>query len=215
MLPWKYPGFLTKALLPGAIFHADPSDNRVYLTYDDGPDPEVTPALLDILAQFEARATFFVLPSEESWWSEILPKIAHGGHRIALHGANHRSGYLRPNSRLAAELYECMEQIQSAGVQAVKAYRPPFGHTRPDTVQYLKRRGFKTVLWSKIPGDFRLENPDKLFSRATHWLCPGDILALHDGTTLRPPPVLNLTRRLLEELRERNWRSDTLDFGLF
>jgi peptidoglycan/xylan/chitin deacetylase (PgdA/CDA1 family) len=211
VLPWRYPGWLTRILLPGAIFRADPSGDRIYLTYDDGPDPEVTPALLDILEQFEARVTFFVLTSKEDWWGDLLREIAGRGHQIALHGAEHRSGYRRPNSKLEGELRDSLGQIQEAGVEAARAYRPPFGHIRPDTVRFLKSRGFQTVLWSKIPGDFRRQDADRLFARAVHRLRPGDIMVLHDGTNLRPPPVLELTRRLLEEFRRRGWRSAPLN----
>lgn len=198
-------------LLPEAIFRADPSEDRIYLTYDDGPDPEVTPQLLEILAAYGVLATFFVLPSQDSVWSDLIRKVGNQGHGIALHGLQHRSGYLLSNRRLTAELNQVYTLINRTGVRAMKAYRPPFGHIRPDTVRFLKREGFRTVLWSKITGDFRQESETRLFRRTMRDLHPGDIIVLHDGTRLCPPPVLPLTRMLLDEFRRRNWHPAVLN----
>lgn len=200
-------------LLPGAVFHADPSDGRIYLTYDDGPDPEVTPELLRILTDSGALATFFVLPSNEPWWPDLIGRIAAAGHSIGLHGREHRSGYWRTNASLFEGLAHCAERIGEAGAAPLKAYRPPFGHIRPDTVAYLKRRGFTTVLWSNIPGDFRLTDPEVILARSRHSLEPGSIVVLHDGTRLRPAPVLEVTRKLLAEIGRRGWQCTALSFS--
>ncbi len=211
MLPWKYPGFLTRILLPEAVFRADPEDNRIYLTYDDGPDPEVTPELLDILAQRDARAVFFVVADNGDWWRDMIAEIASKGHRIALHGLQHKSKYLKSNAALYKELLELASKITGSGGVPASAYRPPFGHIRPDTVYFLKRKGIQTVLWSIIPGDFRRMKTGELYRRAMRSLRPGDILALHDGTRLRPAPTLELTKRLLDEFQRLNWRCECLD----
>ncbi len=212
MLPWKYPGFLTRILLPEALFQGNPSDNRIYLTYDDGPDPEVTPILLDLLAEYNARATFFVVANDASWWPDMLQQIDKRGHQIALHGERHRSKYTLSNLKLYTELTELIARISHADIEPMKMYRPPFGHIRPDTVRFLHKRGIHTVLWSNIPGDFRKINGEKLFRRATHNLRPGAILALHDGVKFRPAPVLELTKKLLDTFQERGWSCDALNY---
>jgi peptidoglycan/xylan/chitin deacetylase (PgdA/CDA1 family) len=183
----------------------------VYLTYDDGPDPEITPILLDLLDEYQARATFFVLASAEDRWEHLIREIPARGHAVALHGVRHRSGFFRSNRRLLEEIFALREIVEGCGVKVLPAYRPPFGHVRPDTVRYLERRGVRTVLWTCLPGDFQLQDPETLFSRAVRGLSPGDIIALHDGTPLRPAPVIELTRRLLNEFRRRNWQSAMLE----
>ena len=208
---WQYPENLSRILLPGVPCSADPANNRVYLTYDDGPDPDVTPQLLEILAEFNAQATFFVLASDKPWWPELIRNISAAGHKIALHGVLHRSVLFLSNSKIEGELEKVSNKIMSTGAKALPAYRPPFGHIRPDTVNYLKQRGIHTILWSKMPGDFRRISEDRLFARAIRNLRPGDVVALHDGTTLRPAPVLQLTKRLLTEFQKRNWRSAALE----
>ena len=90
-------------------------------------------------------------------------------------------------------------------------WRPPFGHVRPDTIAYLKKRGIHTVLWSSMPGDYRTAKPvDLPLNRALSRLQPGAIFVLHDGVTLRPAPVLDLTKSLVEEIHRRGWEAAPL-----
>jgi peptidoglycan-N-acetylglucosamine deacetylase len=184
---------------------------RIYLTYDDGPDPEVTPQLLDILAEGEAKATFFVVASDQPWWPEQIRAVAAAGHDIGFHGLRHRSNFLRGNGEIHQDLLRLAELIMQAGAVPMNLYRPPFGHVRPDTVRYLKRHGIETVLWSSIPGDFRAWPPKKLLDRALHNFHAGAIYALHDGVRHRPAPVLELTRELMVQIRLRGWRSASLE----
>ncbi len=197
--------------LTGALTAADPGENRVYLTYDDGPDPEVTPKLLSLLDAAQARATFFVLHSEEPWWKGLLRDIAVAGHTVALHGMTHRSAYLLGNAGIHADLRRLADAIAAAGVEPCMLFRPPFGDVRPDTVWYLRARGIRSVLWTRLPGDFRPRDGDRLLRRALKGFRPGDILALHDGTKLRPAPALDLTARLFDQIKERGWRAEALE----
>jgi len=215
MPPWKYTGLLTRILLPEAMFRADTGEMSIFLTYDDGPDPEVTPALLDILAERDAKAVFFVIFNKANWWKDLIREISQQGHRIALHGMRHRSKYMQSNSSLSSELINLAEQIRAVGSVPSAAYRPPFGHIRPDTVPYLKRRGIQTVLWTNIPGDYSRMNDDKLYNRAVRNLLSGDIIVLHDGTRLRPAPTLELTRRLLDYCQQQDLKCRSLDLPEF
>ncbi|MBU1651038.1 polysaccharide deacetylase family protein [bacterium] len=210
MVPWKYPGILMRIALPGAIFRADAGNNQLYLTFDDGPDPEVTPPLLDLLRDYGVTATFFVVANQADWWLELVRRTAAEGHAIGLHGLKHRSGYGLSNRKLWRELSDLREALKQADVSVLPAYRPPFGHIRPDTVGYLRKRGVSTILWSNIPGDFRPLNTDQLHRKAMRGARPGDILVLHDGTRLRPAPVLELTKRLLDSFHAAGWHCSRL-----
>ncbi|RJP80021.1 MAG: hypothetical protein C4524_04360 [Candidatus Zixiibacteriota bacterium] len=211
MNPWTYAEWLIRGRLTGAFTRARPEGNRVYLTYDDGPDPEVTPELLDLLRRYDVRATFFVVASDQPWWEALLRRIAAEGHRIALHGLAHRSIFLRRNAALHADLAALEGRIARVGIEALKIYRPPYGDVRPGTVSFLRDRGYATVLWTTLPGDYRPFNQERLFYRAVRDLEPGSILALHDGTRVRPAPVLDLTRRLLEHCAVHGLRAEALE----
>jgi len=214
MLPWKCPSLLMRAIYPDAIFRGDPTGGRIYLTFDDGPHPEVTPQLLDVLRSRSARATFFVVHGRESWWGEILRQAASEGHAIALHGIQHRGAYLKSNPALHGELVRLERHIEAQNAAPVRLFRPPFGHVRPDSVGYLRRRGIQTIMWSSIPGDFRPVVPPVLFRRAVRELAPGSIVALHDGTNLHPAPVLELTALLLDYISQQGWQVMPLDTAL-
>jgi peptidoglycan/xylan/chitin deacetylase (PgdA/CDA1 family) len=184
--------------------------NQIYLTYDDGPHPEVTPRLLEILKEADAKATFFVVASTEPWWGDLIRRIASEGHGLGLHGLSHRSNFLRRNRNLSDDLSRLAEMITKAGAQCANLYRPPYGHVRPDTVRHLHKRGMETVLWSSIPGDYRPVQAQTLLVRALRDLTPGAIYALHDGVSFTPAPVLELTRSLLDEIHRRGWHTASL-----
>jgi peptidoglycan-N-acetylglucosamine deacetylase len=204
------PAAVVRRLISRGVSRVIAEEGRIYLTYDDGPDPEVTPQLLDILAEAKARATFFVVGSDQLWWPQQIQSIATAGHSIGFHGLQHRSNFFVSNHRIHQDLKRLAERISRAGATAVNLYRPPFGHVRPDTVKYLRERDIETVLWSSIPGDFRSLPTEKLLSRALRDLWPGAIFALHDGVRHRPAPVLELTRELLADIRRRGWKCASL-----
>lgn len=174
----------------------------------------MTPRLLEVLRSAGARATFFVVHSRERWWGEILRRAASEGHAIALHGMRHRGAYLKSNPALHDELAELERRMEEQNAAPVRLFRPPFGHVRPDSVAYLRRRGIQTVLWTSIPGDYRPAAPLALFRHAIRDLAPGSIVALHDGTNLRPAPVLELTVMLLDYISQRGWQAAPLEIAL-
>ncbi len=199
-----------RAKLTGGLVRVKAIDRRVFLTYDDGPEPDVTPQILRLLKEYKAGATFFVLPSHAEWWEDLICRIAEEGHTVGLHGMAHESCYWRSNREILADLHRLERMIGAAGVPSSKLFRPPYGDVRPDTVRFLRNRGYRTILWSCIPGDFKPLTVEKLFRRAMRGMRSGSILALHDGTKLRPAPVVKLTERLLEALVIGGWKAASL-----
>jgi peptidoglycan-N-acetylglucosamine deacetylase len=197
------------------VFFGDSSNHQVYLTFDDGPHPEVTPKLLDILDEYQAQASFFVLASDGGWWKELIREIHRRGHIIGMHGLRHQSNYYHSNSQLIGELRQLSGMIISTGVPLSAIFRPPFGHVRPDTILALRKKGIRTILWSRIPGDYRQIEPLELFAKASNELHPGEIVVLHDGTKLSPAPVLDVTPRLLNFIRERGWTCSALQYKTY
>jgi peptidoglycan/xylan/chitin deacetylase (PgdA/CDA1 family) len=204
---------LLRTKLTGGMVRVAAADRRVFLTYDDGPEPDVTPQVLKLLKQFEAGATFFVLPSHAEWWEDLIRRIAQEGHTIGLHGMAHESCYWRGNREILEDLLLLEKMIGAAGARCARIFRPPFGDVRPDTVRFLRKRGFGTVLWSCMPGDFKPLPIEKLLHRAVRGMRSGSILALHDGTKLRPAPVVKLTERLLNALTVGGWKAASLQEG--
>lgn len=154
----------------------------VALTFDDGPHPLGTPALLDLLGEAGARATFFLIGEQVERMPDIAARITEGGHLIALHGYRHRN-LLRVTPRaLARDLDRAHAVIAQASGQAPALYRPPYGIFSPAGLALVRRRGWAPLLWSRWGHDWRRFNTaERIASEVTEDLSPGDVLLLHDA----------------------------------
>ncbi len=198
-----------KTLFPEALWElpADPSRRQVVLTFDDGPHPKHTPALLRVLQEFQVPATFFVLGERVQRWPHLARQIRQQGHGIGLHGWRHRS-FTRLSRR---ELHNSLRQSQAALVAACggipeeyRAVRPPNGLFWPQTLVDLRRWGFFPVMWSVVPEDW-LEPPVAVVvERVLAQVRPGSLIVLHDGVQ-GGAQVAEVTRQLIPTLRERGF----------
>jgi peptidoglycan/xylan/chitin deacetylase (PgdA/CDA1 family) len=166
----------------GVARRLPPGERGVALTFDDGPHPEGTPALLDLLGQAGASATFFLVGEQVERWPEIAARIAREGHMVALHGYRHRN-LLRLSPRgLARDLERGARVLEDATGLAPALYRPPYGIFSPAGLAIARRRGYAILLWSRWGHDWRrFTNPDLIASEVTRDLSDGDVLLLHDA----------------------------------
>jgi peptidoglycan/xylan/chitin deacetylase (PgdA/CDA1 family) len=154
----------------------------VALTFDDGPHPLGTPAILELLAAADARATFFLVGEQVRRWPGVAAEIAAAGHTIALHGDRHRSLLRIPPRALAADLDRGHAEIASATGIAPSRYRPPYGIFTPAGLAVARRRGWTPTLWSRWGRDWRrFIAPTTIARMVTADLGPGDVLLLHDS----------------------------------
>jgi peptidoglycan/xylan/chitin deacetylase (PgdA/CDA1 family) len=169
----KIPKFLEK-LFPGITWRGETYASKVYLTFDDGPHPESTPYLLDILDTYEVKATFFCLGSNVKKYPELFNQIREKGHAVGNHGFDHISGWVTPIKRYIDNVDQAAEYIPS------KLFRPPFGRISLRQYWYLKKR-YRIIMWSLMPGDFDKRSDDEdLVLKINKLLRKGDILVLHD-----------------------------------
>lgn len=186
---------------------------RVYLTFDDGPNPAVTPQLLDTLARHKVRATFFIIDSHLTpETAGLVRRAADEGHGIALHADNRalvtmRDGDVR-RSLDAAETH--VETL--AGVRPCPAFRPHAGARSSSMMAGLRRSGRRLIGWGFFLWDwdwFRRPNPERLASRISRRAGPGSIVVLHDGDDreLRPDRlyVVRAVDALVPRLREKGF----------
>ena len=161
-----------------------PSGNKhsVYLTFDDGPDPEYTPQVLDQLRQLNAKATFFVLGENAEKNPEIIVRALMEGHSIGTHSWNH----LRVNEvsrRIWLEdvirARRCVEDITGCSIEL---FRPPYGELTPGTLTSLMRTDAVIVHWSQDPKDFNMKTEQQLSSWfAENRPLPGSIVLMNDS----------------------------------
>lgn len=203
---------VVEAVVPGSVlWRARPSSPpTVYLTFDDGPHPEHTPAVLDVLRRFDVRATFFVTASLAERHPELVLQLVAEGHGVANHGFIHMSAQHLSTSGyvLNAEAGQrTLERIVRRPLP--RLFRPPHGILRPRSFLALRRRGYQFVLWSQDSGDSHLGATaagivDRLDPAK---LSAGDIVLLHDDTSAiaRALPIV------IERLQAAGFRLARID----
>jgi peptidoglycan-N-acetylglucosamine deacetylase len=167
---------------------AAPHGLEVALTFDDGPHPQGTPNVLEVLAAHGARATFFLVGEQVARDPGLAREIAAAGHAVALHGHRHRN-LLRVGPRaLAADLDRAATLIAAAAGEPVTRYRPPYGVFSPAALVLARRRGWTPTLWSRWGRDWRRDaTPQRIAATATRGLVGGDVLLLHDADHYSAP----------------------------
>lgn len=176
----------------------------VRLTFDDGPDPEWTPRVLQRLDAVGAKASFFVVGERVRRWPELVRECAAEGHRIEIHGERHRAATLQWPSRLAEELRELGDAIEGLSSRRPEWYRPPYG-ARP--LWASSYRPLRLVTWSWSCGDWAGAAAAR---RPLPGVRPGEILLLHDGPTT-DPVARQRTLSALDELAASGHTLSPLD----
>jgi peptidoglycan-N-acetylglucosamine deacetylase len=154
----------------------------VALTFDDGPHPGGTPAVLEALARHRATATFFLVGEQVAAHGDVAREIAAAGHEIALHGYRHTLLLRRRTRELAVDLDRAVATIEEATGVSPSLYRPPYGVFSPGGLRLVRSRGWRPLLWSTWGRDWeRRATPTSIARRATQRLRPGDVVLLHDS----------------------------------
>ena len=154
----------------------------VALTFDDGPHPEGTPAVLEALSRADARATFFVVGEQVQRRPALVAEIAAAGHIVALHGYRHRLQLRLGGRDVRADIERGLESIrEAAGVEATW-HRPPYGVYSPAGLKFVREAGLHPLLWSRWGKDWRkFTTAPRIAARATRDVGPGDVILLHDA----------------------------------
>lgn len=195
--------------------------NVVALTFDDGPDPASTPAVLDVLDRFEAEATFFVLGRNVAAHPELARRIVGVGHAIGNHSFSHPDLRRCGAVQIAGEFIRCARALRRATGVRPRFLRPPFGFQSPAAGLIARALGYTVTHWSISANDWRGEPAAVLVDRVLSQLQPGAIILLHDA--LEPPPesstlVVSYDRvatvdalpRIIEGIRNEGYRLVTV-----
>jgi len=199
------------------------SPRKLAITFDDGPNPALTPQLLDLLERYDARATFFVIGRYTRECPELVRETAQRGHMVANHTLTHPNLFWLAPSIIRDELRQTQDAIVAATGFAPKWFRPPYGYRNPWVVKTAAQLGMRTAMWSVIPGDWKSWPLEKLIgkmrpiaahaqrnpSSAVHGA--GDVLCLHDGGHRALNADRTRTLQALEYWLPR-WRDAGLEF---
>ena len=192
---------------------------EVALTIDDGPDPEVTPAVLDLLDAAGARATFFCIAERAARHPGLVREIVRRGHSVQNHSHAHRHTFsLRGPRGFAREIQAAQAVLAEVAGEAPRFFRAPAGLRNPFLAPVLHRLGLALASWTRRGYDTRERDPRRVLQRLTHGLAAGDILLLHDGNCARDAQgravILTVLPALLDTLRQHRLVPVTLTQSL-
>jgi peptidoglycan-N-acetylglucosamine deacetylase len=185
-----------RSQLFGHTVHNTPSPKLLALTFDDGPNPAITPKLIDLLDKHNAKATFFLVGKFVQQCPALAKETIARGHLIGNHTQTHPNLFFCSRKETSEELQRCTEAIHNATLESPRWFRPPYGFRSPWLGEIAQQLGLTTAMWSLLPGDWRVKPPEWLIDRmkpiaahaqeniqkknpALH--STGDIICLHDG----------------------------------
>jgi peptidoglycan-N-acetylglucosamine deacetylase len=192
---------------------------EIALTIDDGPDPAVTPRVLDLLDTANARASFFCIGRIAEQHPALCREIVQRGHRVENHGFAHSNAFsLFGPGRMRRDIARAQAVLGDITGQAPCFFRATAGLRNPFLDPVLHGLGLQLATWTRRAYDTRTGDPDRVFHRLADRLGPGDIVLLHDGHAARTPAgepvILSVLPRLLQTLAERQLHPVTLNQAL-
>ncbi len=165
-----------RAFFPGARWRIPAIHGQsVYLTFDDGPDPEITPWVLDVLDEYKVKATFFCVADNVRKFPKVYEEILRRGHQVGNHTYHHIAALTCSTKRYMKNVYQAHEIIKS------RYFRPPYGHLRPSQLQALSN-SFEIVMWDVLTRDYNnsLKGEDVL-NNVKNYVRNGSIIVFHDS----------------------------------
>lgn len=166
---------IIKALYSQLIWEIPNNSNKIYLTFDDGPNPKITDWTLDTLKKHQIKATFFCLGQNVDKHPEIFQRIIDEGHAIGNHSYSHPSGWKSKDEDYFKDVVKAGSKIES------KLFRPPYGRITKSQVKYLKQ-DYNIIMWSVLSGDYDSKtSPEKCLDNVIKNTKGGSIIVFHDS----------------------------------
>ncbi len=160
---------------PSLIWKVNAADKTLYITFDDGPHPNITPKVLDILDEYQIKATFFCVGENVKKYPKVFEEIVNRNHAVGNHTFNHLSGYSTANSVYYKNIEEAAKYISS------DLFRPPYGRITPLQVAHLKKQ-YRIVMWSILTRDYEQGlNIERAKSDLIQQIKSGDVIVFHDS----------------------------------
>ena len=185
------------------IWRMDNAEKKLYLTFDDGPDKLVTHELLDILDQFNAKATFFCVGKKAEKHPEIINQIKATGHTIGNHTFEHLKGKKVSTANFIEDVAKCNKHLNS------NLFRPPYGSIKRNQINNLIEQ-YKIYMWTVLPGDFDAKvSKEKCLQRSIQHTTSGTIIVYHDSKKTREK-VLYTVPKYIEHFQKLGYTFEAL-----
>ncbi|WP_017732900.1 polysaccharide deacetylase family protein [Nafulsella turpanensis] len=166
---------------PRYTWHRSRTAKTIYLTFDDGPVPEVTPFVLDVLEQFNAKATFFCVGDNVRKHPEILNRALAAGHQVGNHTFNHLKGSKTGKDEYLLNVQQCTDEIKSAGGTSPGLFRPPYGRIRKEQAKALLPH-YEMIMWDVLSADYDQSlSAESCLRKSIRYTKNGSIVVFHDN----------------------------------
>ena len=189
------------------ICKADTSEKKIAITFDDGPDSKITPAVLELLNKYNAKATFFCIGKHIEKNTDLIKIIDEKGHLIGNHTWSHDKWFdLFSSKKMKSDIEKTNNLIYKTIYKKAKLFRPPYGVTNPTLKKAIKKFNFHTIGWSIRSFD-TISSTEKTLKRIKKSLSPGDIILLHDNRG----HIVEILKSFLEYAKNENYQIIRLD----
>lgn len=173
---------IIKKLFYNQVWDIPNNKNKVYLTFDDGPTPEVTEWVLELLSKENIKATFFCIGKNIEKHPEIFKKTIDSGHSIGNHTYNHLQGWKTSSKKYTENVDLCENEIHKLNIIENNLFRPPYGKIKPTQSRILRKKGFKIIMWDVLSKDYdQSVSPEICLDNVTKNTSQGSIIVFHDS----------------------------------
>ena len=201
---WVKTHWIIKKLFSNYIWDLPNNENKVYLTFDDGPTPEITEWTLNQLKEYNAKATFFCIGDNVRKYPEIFQKVINEEHSIGNHTFNHLNGW-------ETSTKDYIENVKLYEIEHCKLFRPPYGKIKPTQSKILRKFGYKIIMWDIIAYDFDTKiSKEHCLENVLKNVKPGSIIVFHDSKKAFANLEYVLPRTL-EFLKEKGYVCEKID----
>ncbi len=167
--------YVAKLIYPSLVWDMPSNENKIYLTFDDGPHPAITPMVLKILDKYDAKATFFCVGENIEKYPATFQLIKQSGHTVGNHSHNHLNGWKTSNSKYYKNIKKSKQLINS------NLFRPPYGRISPAQIKHLKKE-YKIIMWSVLSYDFDARiSKEECLNLSINNSAAGTIIVFHDS----------------------------------
>jgi peptidoglycan-N-acetylglucosamine deacetylase len=208
---WIKTHWLIKKIFSNYVWDGPNNENKVFLTFDDGPTPEITQWTLNLLKEYNAKATFFCIGDNIRKYPEIFKKVIAAEHSIGNHTFNHLNGWETATNDYIknAKLYET--EHSKLSTEHCQLFRPPYGKIKPSQSKILRKLGYKIIMWDVISYDFDTTiSKEKCLENVLKNVQSGSIIVFHDSKKAFQHLEYALPRTL-EFLNEKGFVFEKLD----
>lgn len=197
------PIFILNYIYPKAIWRKEKEKNNIYLTFDDGPIPEITPWILDCLKEYQVKATFFCVGENIKKHPEIFDRILAEGHAVGNHTYNHLRGWDSEDQIYFQNIEKCEKLTNS------RLFRPPYGRAKKSQMKVLAQ-DYKIIMWDVLTGDYDPKiSPEQCYKNCVNYTRNGSIIVFHDNIKAINNVKYALPKSI-EQLLRKGYRFKTL-----